>query len=133
MNTTTPPTTGFRVGYIAGTVVRGLLKSLRGSVAQATPLPSEDCYSEIEHTPAMVRRQAVDLQAWYASNVRSNSTSAETIDQPSSRRLGSLDTLIAPVGTPVDWRLPADCNTPHWMDNLNTDGWTEADWDRLSR
>lgn len=158
MTTTTSPSVSYRVGFFAGAAVRGLLTSLRHSIAeqpyqapsstktsqslavQRQGQPSQDFYSELERTPAMVRHQAVDLPTWYASNVRikpkrgrkpkaaNTPNTAEGVDQLSPPDLGSLDPLIAPVDSPVDWH-----NAPHWMDNLNTDHWTEADWDRLSR
>lgn len=155
---TASPSVCYRVGYMAGAVVRGLLTSLRHSTAeqpyqapsrtktlqpQVTLLqaqPSQDFYSALERAPAIVRCQAVDLKTWYASNVRvkpkrgrkpkaaATPSTTELIDQVSPPDLGSLDPLIAPVEAPYDWK-----NAPHWMDNLNTDHWTEADWDRLSR
>lgn len=155
MTTATPsPTICYRIGYLAGAAVRGLLNALdhsteqhasqapskgQTSLSQTRRLqqpPSQDHYSELERTPAMVRRNSIDLPTWYASNVRSKkkrsrkkavetTTAQDACSQPA---YGSLNAMLVPVGESIDWH-----SAPHWMDNLNTDHWTEADWDRLSR
>lgn len=134
----TTPTLSYRFGESVGTALREVIRSVRNAQAQARtarpsvatlerrvvefpqPIVSAAVLEEMDHVPAFVRRNAIDLNTWFKQNTqeaqpekpkrerkprkpKAAASAAEPVQSPAPRvlRPGSLDQLIAPVDPEV--------------------------------
>lgn len=133
----TTPTLSYRFGESVGTALREIIRSVRNAQAQARaarpsiapaerrvvefpqPIVSAAVLEEMDHVPALVRRNAIDLNTWFKQNTQEAqpekpkrerkprkpkaASAAEPVQSPAPRvlRPGSLDQLIAPIDPKV--------------------------------
>ena len=134
----TTPTLSYRFGESVGTALREIIRYVRDAQAQARtvrpslaplerrvvefpqPIVSAAVLEEMDHVPAFVRRNAVDLNTWFKQNTqeaqpektkrerkprkpKAAASVTEPVRSPAPRALrpGSLDQLIAPFDPEV--------------------------------
>lgn len=133
----TTPTMSYRFGESVGTALREIIRSVRNAQTQARaarpsiapaerrvvefpqPIVSAAVLEEMDHVPALVRRNAIDLNTWFKQNTQEAqpekpkrerkprkpkaASAAGPVQSPAPRvlRPGSLDQLIAPVDPEV--------------------------------
>ncbi|MDT3723148.1 hypothetical protein [Pseudomonas oryzihabitans] len=134
----TTTTLSYRFGESVGTALREVIRSVRNAQAQARaarpsiapaerrvvefpqPIISAAVLEEMDHVPAFVRRNAIDLNTWFKQNTqeaqpekpkrerkprkpKAAASAAEPVQSPAPRvlRPGSLDQLIAPFDPEV--------------------------------